>query len=172
MNPQEFQTERLLLRAVSSHDAAFVLALLNTPKWIEYIGDRNVSTEEQAKEYIENRMITAMNQNGFGNYVLVRKHDGACMGTCGLYKREGIQGVDIGFAMLPEFEKMGYMYEAAIKIKEVAHSHFQISLLNGITLPRNKASRALLEKLGLRLKKTVFLPNDPEELLLYSMDLP
>jgi len=39
------ETERLILKPTDVEDAAFVLALLNSPKWKEYIGDRNIKIE-------------------------------------------------------------------------------------------------------------------------------
>lgn len=168
---KKIETPRLYLKPVDIEDAAFILELLNTPKWIRFIGDRNVKDLAGSIEYIRHRMLPQMEECGFGNYVLVRKEDGVKMGTCGLYKREGLDGVDIGFAMLPDFEGKGYSGEAAEKLKQLAKTEFHLESLNGITLPENTASRKLLEKLGLQLKGTIRLPNDPEELLLYSTPL-
>lgn len=167
----KFETNRLYLKAADIEDAAFILELLNTPKWIQFIGDRDVRDLLQAEKYIEERMLPAMEKSGFGNYVLIRKDNGDKIGTCGLYVREGLEGVDIGFAMLPAYEGKGYMYEAALKIKELASTDFQLERLNGITLPENMASRKLLVKLGLELQGKIRLPNDPDELLLFSMQL-
>jgi RimJ/RimL family protein N-acetyltransferase len=47
------QTNRLILRQFTTDDAAFIVELLNSPGWIQYIGDRNIKTEEQAKVYLE-----------------------------------------------------------------------------------------------------------------------
>ena len=44
------ETERLILRQFTTGDSKFIVELLNSPGWIEYIGDRNIKTEEQAKE--------------------------------------------------------------------------------------------------------------------------
>ncbi len=41
-----FETERLILKPTSEEDAAFIFDLLNTPKWLKYIGDRNIKTVE------------------------------------------------------------------------------------------------------------------------------
>ncbi|WP_316819204.1 GNAT family N-acetyltransferase [Pedobacter nyackensis] len=165
---KEIETSRLYLKATDIEDAPFILELLNTPKWIRFIGDRNVKDLAGATEYIKNRMMPQMEELGFGNYVLVRKEDGAKIGSCGLYKREGLDGVDIGFAMLPDFEGKGYSGEAAIKLKQLAKTEFHLERLNGITSHDNTASINLLKKLGLKLKGTVRLPNDTEDLLLYS----
>lgn len=34
-----FETERLLVQPTTEGDAAFVLELMNTPKWLLYIGE-------------------------------------------------------------------------------------------------------------------------------------
>lgn len=167
----KYETERLFLSPTSIEDAAFVLELLNSPKWIQNIGDRKVHSLEDAEAYIRNKMLPQLQALGFGNYTLIRKADGAKMGSSGLYNRDGIEGVDIGFAMLPEFEGKGYSFEAANKLMELARGEFQLSKVSGITLESNKASQGLLEKLGLKFSKMIQIPNDSEELMLYELDL-
>ena len=49
---QVYETERLMLKPTSIDDAAFVLAVMNTPKWIKNIGDRKVHSVEDAEQYI------------------------------------------------------------------------------------------------------------------------
>jgi len=165
-----YQTERLLLQATSIDDASFILALVNTPKWIKYIGERNVHTEADAKNYIQEKILPQMARLGFGNYTMIRKSDGAKLGTCGLYDRDGLEGIDIGFALLPDYEKMGYAFEAAQKVKSLAFDTFGIKTMVGITSKKNLASQKLLLKLGLQLAGTTILPNDTEELFLYRLN--
>ena len=45
MRYKTFETNRLLLRPTSITDAEFIYELLNTPKWIQYIGDRNIKDD-------------------------------------------------------------------------------------------------------------------------------
>jgi RimJ/RimL family protein N-acetyltransferase len=169
--PTVYETERLFLSPTSVEDAAFVLELLNSPKWIQNIGDRKVHSLAAAEDYIRTKMLPQLEALGFANYTVIRKEDGAKMGSSGLYNRDGLEGVDIGFAMLPGFEGKGYAFEAANKLMELAKGEFQLSKVSGITLESNKASQGLLEKLGLKFIKMVRLPNDPEELMLYELDL-
>jgi len=163
-----FETERLLLRATSEDDASFLLQLLNSPKWIQNIGDRNVHTIEDAEKYIQERMRPQLERLGYSNYTVIRKNDQVKMGTCGLYDREGLDGVDIGFAFLPAYEGQGYAFEASIKIMDFATRVLNLPLIQGITIEENLPSRKLLEKLDFKLDGTVKLPNDPVELLLYK----
>jgi RimJ/RimL family protein N-acetyltransferase len=99
---------------------------------------------------------------------LVTKDTNTIIGTAGLVNREGLDGVDIGFALLPNYEGKGYGYEATKAIMQYATRTYGINTYLAITLPSNKPSQRLLEKLGLTFKKMIFIPNDPEELMLYS----
>jgi len=169
MNYKTFETKRLLLRPTNPQDADLIFRLLNTPKWLAYIGDRNVTSIEEAKAYITNKMTPQLERLGYGNYTVIRKEDGSKLGSCGIYDREGVEGVDIGFAFLPEFERIGYGLEAATKIKEAAFSEFGINCMQAYTSKKNSGSQRLLEKLGLQQTGTTFLPNDNEELFVYSI---
>ncbi|MDV7187369.1 GNAT family N-acetyltransferase [Lutibacter sp. TH_r2] len=164
-----FKTERLVLKPMQIEDAAFLLELLNTPKWIKHIGDRNVHTIKEAEEYIKIKMFPQLKELGYGNYLIVRKADNSKIGTCGLYNREGIEGIDIGFAFLPQFEKHGYGFEAAQKIVDVGFNEFNISQISAITTKENIDSQKLIEKLGLKFEKIINIPNDPEDLRYYSL---
>ena len=169
MSFQVFETERLILKPTSEDDAEFILKLLNAPKFLKYVGDRNVKSINQAKDYIKTKMIPQLNRLGYANYTLIRKSDHSKIGTCGLYDREGMEGVDIGFALLPEFEGLGFGFESALALKHAAFNEFGIDQLKGITSKKNIASQNLLEKLEFQLKGTIALPDDDEELLLYVL---
>lgn len=169
MDYKNFETERLILKPTSEEDAEFILALLNTPKWIQYIGDRNVKTVKSAKNYISKKMTPQLKRLGYANYTLIRKEDDQKIGTCGLYDREGLDEIDIGFAFLPDFEKKGYAFEASKRIRDAAFNEFNIETICAITTKDNTSSQKLLEKLGLKFIKTTKLPNDDEELLVYQI---
>lgn len=164
-----YETERLIVRPTSEQDAAFILDLLNSPKWIEYIGDRNVYTINEAKQYIKEKMLPQMRRLGFGNYTVIRKLDNAKIGTCGLFDREGLDGIDIGFAFLPEYENQGYAFEAASELMEIAKSRFKFKSLKAITLKENHSSIKLLTKLGLTEVGVTRIPNDEAELLVFCI---
>lgn len=171
MDYKTFETERLLIRPVLEKDSAFVLELLNTPKFLELIGDREVRTREQAELYIQKKMLPQLYRLGFGNYAVIRKTDGVLLGTCGLHDREGLEGVDIGFAFLPQHERQGYAYESAVRLKQAALEDFGIKQILGITSKANPASQKLLEKLGLNFESTITLPREEEEILLYRFSV-
>ncbi len=168
---RSFETERLLLKPTSEEDAAFMYRLLNSPTWLRYIGDRNVHSVEEAATYIRNRVTSQLERLGYANYTVIRKSDQEKLGVCGLYDREGLEGIDIGFAFLPEHEKQGYALEAALEVKRAGIEEFGISQIKAITAKDNVASQRLLEKLGLKYSKSVQLSNDAEELLLFELSI-
>ena len=163
-----FETERLLIRPTNIEDATFILELMNSPKWIKFIGNRNLNTTKDAENYIKEKMLSQLERLGFSNNTVIRKSDYVKIGTCGLYDREGLEGIDIGFAFLPQYEKQGYAFESTSKLKEIALNDFGITMLSGITTKDNISSHNLLRKLGLKPSGTINIPNDTEELLIFK----
>ncbi|MCK0132050.1 GNAT family N-acetyltransferase [Flavobacteriaceae bacterium F08102] len=168
-NYQIIETARLLLKPTGTTDAQFIYELMNSPKWRANIGNREIYSIHDAQQYIQEHMLPQLERLGYSNYTLVRKSDGAKIGSCGLYERKGINGVDIGYAMLPTYEKRGYAFESANALKQHAFEKFEVTKLSALTLPTNKASQHLLKKLGLSYKKRIHLLGDPTALILFSL---
>lgn len=168
-NYKAFETDRLYIKPTTEEDAKFIFQLLNSPKWLQYIGNRNVTNISDAKTYIKEKMLPQLYQLGFSNYTVIRKEDNVKIGSCGLYNRNGLEDIDIGFAFLPEYEKKGYAYEATNALKHTAFSKFNLKEISAITTKDNINSQNLLVKLGFKLTGTTTLPNDDEVLLLFKI---
>lgn len=166
------ETKRLLISKMTINDAPFYLELVNTPNWLKFIGERGVSTIEEAEKRIEETIISSYETHNFGAYKLMLKDDNLkTIGSCGLYKRDQFKHPDIGFAMLEDYEAKGFGYESSVEIMKFAEHNLKCSKILAITLAANKPSIKLLEKLGLTYEKTVILFDDNEELLLFSKNL-
>ena len=168
---RSFETERLFLRPMSLDDDAFILQLYNSPKWLQFIGDRNLRNTEDARVYIKDRMLPQLYKLGFSNYCVIRKVDNVKIGACGLYDREGLQEIDLGFAFLPEYEGKGYASEATTTLVKVAKTVFRLKTLQAITRLDNAGSQKLLEKLGFEHIENIKIPKDSAELMLYQIEL-
>ncbi|MBK9982264.1 MAG: GNAT family N-acetyltransferase [Saprospiraceae bacterium] len=162
------ETERLILRHLKVSDAAFIVELLNSKGWLEYIGDRNVRTIEQAETYLLNGPIKSYAENGYGLSLVSLKEGNIPIGACGLLKRDYLDTADLGFAFLPEYIGKGYGYESASAVLSFAKHELNISPVLAFTVPNNVASIGLLEKLGFRFEKVFTMPGEEEELLLFS----
>ena len=71
---------------------------------MKYVGDRKINSIQDAKEYIQNMMLPQLYSVGYSNYSIIIKKNEKKIGICGLYHRESIDGVDLGFGLLPEYE--------------------------------------------------------------------
>lgn len=167
---ENIETERLILKTVSIDDAAFFLELYNSPRFIEFIGDRNIKTLKHAENYITEKFLPQIKRLGYGNYLIVRKSDGEKIGAVGIFEREGLDVSDIGFSFLPEYEGKGYGFESASKILEMAFKEFGLNKISAITTKENLSSQKLIEKLGLKYQKIVQLPNEDVELWYYEIE--
>ena len=164
-------TDRLRLRKLTLDDAPFILKLVNDPSWLEFIGDKGVRNQADARTYLAQGPIEMYARLGFGLYLVELREDRTPLGICGLIKRESLADVDIGFAFLPEFCGNGYAHEAAQAVIVHAKRDFSIRRLVAITAPGNKNSIRLLERLGMTLEESVDLPRDGGKSLLFSRSL-
>jgi RimJ/RimL family protein N-acetyltransferase len=165
------ETDRLTLRWFSTDDAEFILRLLNEPSWLRYIGNRNVKTLDDARAYILKVPVAMYERHGFGLYAVELKDGGAPIGMCGLIKRDSLDAVDIGFALLPEYWGKGYAYESAAAVMAYATGALGLKRVVAITSQDNDSSARLLEKLGMRFERMVIFPDDGAELKLFAVDV-
>ena len=107
------ESARLILREFTLDDTAFIIELVNTPGWLEFIGDRNVKTEEQARSYLQNGPLKSYKENGFGLTMVQLKTEKTPIGMCGILKRDNLDNPDIGFVFLTKFMGKGYAFEIA-----------------------------------------------------------
>lgn len=161
------ETERLSLRRLTTDDAAFILELVNEPAWLEFIGDKNVHSLDDARNYILNGPIGMYERLGHGLY-LVELKQGTAVGICGLIKRDGLDDVDIGFALLSRFNGKGYAIEAARAVMSYGRNVLKLGRIVAITKPANEKSIKLLAKLGLQFEKNVRLSTKTPEVALFS----
>ena len=161
------ETERLIIETASENDSEFFLELLNSPNWIEYIGDFGIKSIEEAQNYIQTRLIQSYQENGFGLYKMSLKNK-TPIGICGFVKREYLDSADIGFAILPKYETKGYTYEACSTLMEYGKIKLKFDPILSITTIGNIKSCRLLNKIGLYEIGTVSPNNDVNKLLLFS----
>ncbi len=151
------ETERLNIRPLMIQDAEFIIELLNSKGWIQFIGDRNVKDTESANVYIQK----ILSNNKFFYNIFEIKETNTPIGVVTFLYRGNQDCPDIGFAMLPQYEKNGYGFEATSHyLKELDRNN--IGKIIAIAKSDNTNSLKLLGKLGLVYEKTI---NDNDEIL-------
>ena len=153
------ETERLILDELSLNDAEFIFELMNSPGWLEHIGDRGIKTLEDARTYLTSRLISSYRINGFGLYRVLEKEKKLPVGLCGLVNRASLPYPDIGFAFLPSSIGKGYGLESAKAVLRFSKETLGLEKVVAITSPNNKRSQKLLEKIGLKLERIIKIPD-------------
>jgi len=165
------ETERLILRWLTTDDAEFIFALMNEPSYLRFIGDKGIRTQTDAIEYIRNGPVDSYERFGYGLYLTELKENGAPIGICGLVNRESINDVDIGFAFMPEYWANGYARESAKAIITYGTNVVGLQRIVAITAVDNQSSIRLIEKIGLRFEKMVSLAEDEPDVKLFAREL-
>lgn len=165
------ETKRLILRWFTPDDALFVYELLNQPAWKRYIGDRGIDSVQAARNYIETVPLVSYRQHGFGLFAVELKLNSTLVGMCGLIKRDALNDVDIGFALLSRFEGQGLAYEAATATLVYSRDTLGLDRVVAITSLDNERSARLLARLGMRYEGMVRLSDTTEHLRLYAIRL-
>ena len=159
-----YESDRLLLNILTPNDHEFILALVSSPEWIRFIGDRNLKNQQDALAYIDKIL-----NNPNVEYRVVRlKKEMQAIGLVTLIKRDYLDHHDLGFAFLADFTGKGYAFEAASTVLQSLIKSGAHDRLLATTLPDNTSSIRLLEKLGFQFEKQI--RPEVEELLLYAFN--
>ena len=65
---KEFETERLLIRPTLEEDAELIYQLMNTSKFLQFVGDRGIHSITIAEKYIQTKMLPQLHSLGYSSY--------------------------------------------------------------------------------------------------------
>jgi ribosomal-protein-alanine N-acetyltransferase len=108
--------------------------------------------------------------HGFGPWSLTDRDSGEFVGRAGLAwtRVEGREEVELPWAVIPSFHRQGLASEAALSAIETARK-IGLAKVISLTLVENRASRGVMEKIGLEYVREVEHSNLPHAL--YKLDL-
>jgi len=164
------QTPRLVLRRLHAPDAPFILRLLNEPGWLRFIGDKNIHTLAAAERYIVEGPMAMYARLGFGLYLVAQQGSAEPIGICGLIKRDALEDVDLGFALLQDHWGRGYAREAGMATLTHARE-LGLRRIVAILSRENDPSARVLRSLGFVSEGEVVVPPGDKPLLLYSVNV-
>ncbi len=152
-----YSTERLFIQKLTLNDVEFVIELVNSPEWLQFIGDRNIHTIAEAGTYIQNII-----DNPTIDYWVVKLNDEKIpIGIISFIKRNYLSHHDIGFAFLDEHKKKGYGFEAASVVLDDALQNSNHTQVLATTIKENSKSIQLLQKLGFSFDKEIIHEDEP-----------
>jgi len=108
---------------------------------------------------------------GFGFYIVELRESQIPIGICGLVRRDFLDDVDIGYALLPQYWAKGYAYEAASAVMAYGTGVLGLKRLIAITSSDNHSSARVLEKLGMRYERMMAYPDTGQEVRLFAIEV-
>ena len=147
------ETERLLLREMTEDDAEHLVELNRNPNVMRYIpGEPPTNTRADALAVIRERIFPQY-ALGLGRWACIVKASGDFVGWCGVKEVGG--EYDIGYRFMETHWGLGYATESARAVVGFARKHLAGRRVVGKAMTENRASRHVLEKIGLILEGTV-----------------
>jgi ribosomal-protein-alanine N-acetyltransferase len=155
------RTERVLLRAWRDDDLEPFAALNADPEVMRYFP--STLTREQS-DAMATMIHERLAENGWGLWAA--EVDGAFIGFVGLnrprFTAHFTPCVELGWRLARHAQGHGYATEAAIAARDFALQHLRGEPLVSFTVPENRASRRVMEKLGLLYEGDFEHPGLPE----------
>lgn len=147
---RDLETERLTLKSICADDVDFVYAQFSDPAVCKYLYDEEPFTRtEQAAELIE--FFCQPEPRNQHRWIVVRKADGAEMGTCGFHHwNRGERRAETGYDLREEYWGNGYIAEAMKRILAFAAQTMDLKEVYANISVDNRRSIALAERLGFR----------------------
>lgn len=142
------ESERLVIRDAKVEDAPFYFEMFNDPDWIKYINDKELRSIAATEVYLEDILKKNEKLNGLGFFTVIVKETQESIGISSALQRESMEYIDVGYGLLPKGRGKGYAKEATKLIMEYIRNTFKQEKVCAFTLPKNKNSRKLLERLG------------------------
>jgi ribosomal-protein-alanine N-acetyltransferase len=144
------RTERTIVMPLSADDLDEVGALYRDDAVMEFV-DGGIRTRDQTKSALA-ATERCWRAEGWGLWAIRDADTGGLVGEAGLQHLFGVDGalVDFGCTISRRRWNQGFATEAGHVILDDAWERYRGDLIHSVTHPDNKASAAVLHKLGFR----------------------
>ncbi len=162
------QTSRLILRKFNESDADSLLSFRGDPEVMRFS-----ITEPETREDIQTKYLPSCwrrySRDSLGQWAVVRKSDGICVGECGICVQEiaDEREFEISYRMRRDCWGIGLATEAARACRDYGFQKAGLRRLISIIESENAASIRVAEKMGMTLEKRASFHGTP--VLIYSV---
>lgn len=144
------ETQRLYLREWKDEDKTVFTEINADPRVMEFLGD---AWSPQWSHDWADMKARQMKERGYGLYAVEIRENGKFIGFCGLqdvnFDAPFTPAVEIGWRLAREHWGKGYATEAATTVIRHAFATLGMEGLVSFTVPENKRSRRVMEKIGM-----------------------
>ena len=162
------ETPRLILRKFNESDVEPLLSFLGDPEVMRF-SMRGPETREDIQTKYLPSCLKRYARDGLGQWAVVRKSDGSCVGECGICVQEveGEKEFEISYRMRRNCWGIGLATEAARACRDYGFQNVGLRRLISIIESENIASIRVAEKMGMTWEKSASFHKIP--VLIYSV---
>jgi RimJ/RimL family protein N-acetyltransferase len=147
--PREVRTERLLLRQWREEDVEPLAEIYTQPEFLEHMPPLDL---EETRDQVLN-FVLRWRKEGFSLWAAEELATGSLVGRIGLMRHhdwpEAPDPVEVGWVLHRDWWGRGLATEGGRASVECWREYLGDEQLISITLPKNRRSRAVMERLGL-----------------------
>lgn len=158
--PDRFETERLRAERLTADHFPELLRMHQDPQVMAHLG--GLKDKKQTRAY-HDRNLRHWEEHGFGLYIVRERSGDEPIGRA-LVRRlvvEGADEIEIGYALYPKFWGRGLATEIASACIVLGRDGLGAQTLVGVTLPDNRGSQRVLQKVGMVYEREATLESGP-----------
>jgi ribosomal-protein-alanine N-acetyltransferase len=162
------ETPRLILRQFDEGDVESLLNYLGDPEVMRFSVSGPKTREDIQTKYLPG-CLKRYARDGLGQWALIRKSDGLCVGGCGICTQEveSEKEFEIGYRLRRDCWGFGLATEAALACRDYGFHQAGLHRLISIIEAENVASIRVAEKVGMTLEKSASFYGIP--VLIYGL---
>ncbi len=139
-------TEQLVLRQVTVEDENEIFTLRSNERVNEFLDRPKANSIAEARQFI-NKINDGINNNKSVYWGITFKNDYRVIGTIGFWNiSKEDHAAEIGYELLPQFQRKGIMQEAFSKVIEFGFETMKLQTIEAYTRADNCKSTKLLLK--------------------------
>ena len=149
------ETQRLILREFTEADVGRLVDLDSDPEVTRYINGGKPTSREYIIEQVMPRIMQYYSElDKQGIWAAIEKGSGDFMGWFHLRpNRQNVAETELGYRLKQNFWGQGVATEGSEALVKKAFDELEVAVIVAIADPANKASRRVMEKIGLSYKK-------------------
>lgn len=147
------ETPRLILRHFVEKDLAPLTVLMANADFMRF--SSGIFTPKQTAAFLFERVIAPARAGFPSQFALIFREENRLIGYCGFFRQlvDGIDEIEIGYRLHPDFWNRGLATEAAHAVRNYAFEVIKLERVVSLIHPDNHASRRVTEKNGMTLEK-------------------
>jgi ribosomal-protein-alanine N-acetyltransferase len=153
----ELRTPRLLLRPFAEADAPAHLELYRDPEVTRHLGGGPFTGDQvaQRSRRAVDKFVRHWTEKGFGVFAVEDLETRRLLGQCGLNTIDELGEIEILYALERAAWGRGLATEAARAALAYGFDEARLPRIVAVTRPEHRASRGVMEKLGMRYERDV-----------------